>query len=127
MMLSKIAQLSALLVVLVGGPALADDQVRLLVEVTTNTGKPVERASVVVDFIQGRSLVKLGKKVSKHWEVRTNQDGIAKIPPLPEGKVRVQIIAKGYQTFGQVYDVSGPEQRVEIKLNPPQPQHSAHQ
>ena len=109
-------------------PLFADDETtRLVVEVKTLGGKPIDRAAVVVNFVEGRSIVKLGKKVQTHWEVRTNQEGVAKIPPLPEGKVRIQVIAKGYQTFGQTFEVSGPEKTLTIKLNPPQPPYSAHQ
>jgi hypothetical protein len=38
----------------------------------------------------------------------------------------VQIIAKEYQTFGQNFDVDEEEKTIDIKLNPPQPQYSAH-
>jgi len=51
---------------------------------------------------------------------------VAKIPPIPQGKILVQVIAKGYQTFGETVDVSEEEKTVEVKLNPPQPQYSAH-
>jgi hypothetical protein len=81
----------------------------------------------VVDFVEGRSVLKLGKKVITHWEVRTNQEGMAKVPALPQGKVRIQVIARGYQTFGQIYEVEEDEKTLTIKLNPPQPQHSEHQ
>ena len=57
----------------------------------------------------------------------TNQDGVAKLPPIPQGKVRVQVIAKGYQTFGNVYELNQDEQTIEIKVNPPQAQFSVHQ
>jgi hypothetical protein len=87
----------------------------------------VDRASVVVRFVEGRSIIKLGKKTRTNWELRTSQDGIAKIPPIPQGKILVQVIAKGYQTYGQTYDVNEEEKTIEIKLNPPQPQHSEHQ
>ena len=100
---------------------------RLRVEVQTLSGRPIDRASVVVDFVEGRSIIKLGKKVITHWEVRTNQEGVAKVPALPQGKVRIQVIAKGYQTFGQVYEVEEDEKTLTVKLNPPQPQHSEHQ
>lgn len=109
-------------------PAVADDPTtKLRVEVLTLTGKPVDRASVIVDFVEGRSVVKLGKKILKHWEARTSQEGIAKFPAIPQGKMRVQVIARGHQTFGQVYEVDKEEQLVTIKLNPPQAQHSEHQ
>lgn len=100
---------------------------RLRVEVLTLSGRPIDRASVIVNFVEGRSVVKLGKKIMTHWEVRSNQDGIAKIPALPQGKVRVQIIAKGYQTFGNIFEVDEEEKTITIKLNPPQAQHSEHQ
>ena len=38
----------------------------------------------------------------------------------------MQIIAKDYQTFGQNFDVDEEQKTIEIKLNPPQPQYSAH-
>lgn len=110
------------------GPAFADDAMtRLRIEVKTLGGNPVERASVVVRFIEGRSKVKLGKKIVRNWELKTNQEGWAKIPPIPQGKIQVQVIAKGFQTFGQIYEINEEERTVEIKLNPPQPQFSVHQ
>ena len=111
---------------LVLAPAIAGDTTRIQVVVKNLDGRPVDRASVVVKFVEGRSAIKLGKKIFKTWETRTNQDGLAKIPELPQGKIQVQIIAKGYQTFGQLYDVAEDDRIIEIKLNPPQPQHSVH-
>lgn len=105
----------------------ADDlTTRLRIEVKTQAGNPIDRAAVVVRFVQGRSAAKLGKKIVKHWELRTNQEGWAKIPPIPQGKLLVQVIAKGYQTFGETFDVNEEERTIEIKLNPPQDQHSVH-
>lgn len=97
------------------------------VEVKTLSGKPVDRASVIVRFVEGRSLVKLGRQIKTNWELKTNQDGVAKIPPIPQGKVMVQVIAKQYQTFGQVFELDEDNETIEVKLNPPQPQYSAHQ
>ncbi|HYO80016.1 MAG TPA: carboxypeptidase-like regulatory domain-containing protein [Bryobacteraceae bacterium] len=105
----------------------AESDTRIKVEVLTLGGKPIDRAAVIVDFVEGRSVTKLGKKSLTHWEVRTNQEGIAKLPALPPGKVRVQVVARGYQTFGQTYDIEEPEKTLTIKLNPPQPPHSEHQ
>lgn len=99
----------------------------LRVEVKTLGDRPIERASVVVRFVQGRSVVKLGKQVRTNWETRTNQDGAVKIPSIPQGKILVQVIAKGYQTYGQVHEIDEEEKTIEIKLKPPQPQYSSHQ
>ncbi len=99
---------------------------KLQIEVKTHAGKPVERATVVVRFVEGRSVVKFGKKIRTHWELRTNQEGVARIPPIPQGKILIQVIAKGYQTYGDTIEVNEEEKTVEVKLNAPQPQYSAH-
>jgi hypothetical protein len=109
-------------------PALADpDMTVLRIEVRTLGGKAVERASVVVRFVEGRSIAKFGKKIRTTWETRTNMEGVAKIPSLPQGKILIQVIAKGYQTFGQEFEITEEEKTIEVKLNPPQPQYSVHQ
>lgn len=109
-------------------PVPADEPMtRLRIEVKNYNDKPVERASVIVRFVEGRSIAKLGKKIITNWEVRTNQQGVARIPSIPQGKIRVQVIAKGYQTFGEDFDVNEEEKTIEVKLNPPQPQYSVHQ
>jgi hypothetical protein len=108
-------------------PALAGELTRLQVKVTNLDGKPIDRASVVINFVKGRSAVKMGKKMMTHWETRTNQDGIVKVPQIPQGEILIQVIAKGYQTFGQKFAVDEEDKTIEVKLNPPQPQYSAHQ
>jgi len=121
------AILGLLASVLLAAPALADPPMtRLRIEVKSIYGKPVERASVVVRFVEGRSVARFGKKIITNWELRTNQEGVAKIPPIPQGKIRIQVIARGYQTFGQIFEIEEEEKTVEIKLNPPQAQHSEH-
>ena len=98
----------------------------LTISVKSPAGKPVEHASVIVRFIKGHSVVKLGKGIRKEWELQTNQEGIAKIPPIPQGTILIQVIAKNYQTFGDSFDVDETQKTIEIKLNPPQAQYSAH-
>ncbi len=100
---------------------------RLTIEVKTLSGKPVDRADVIVRFVEGRSVVKLGKKIRTTYELRTNQEGVAKIPSIPQGKILVQVIAKGHQTFGQTFEVAEEEKTLEIELKPPQAQYSSHQ
>jgi hypothetical protein len=113
---------------LAASAAMADPpMLKLRVEVKTLSGKPIDRASVIVRFAEGRDVTKFLKKHVTNWETRTNQDGVVKIPEIPQGKIRIQVIAKGYQTFGQIYDIHDAEKTVEIKLNPPQPQFSAHE
>jgi hypothetical protein len=108
--------------------ALADDLTRLQIHVTNARGKPVDRASVIVKFVSGRSLKALGlKKTRLSWELKSSQEGMAKIPGIPKGKILIQIIAKNYQTFGDTYDVDEDERVVEIVLKDPQAQYSVHE
>jgi hypothetical protein len=78
-----------------------------------------------VKFVAGRS-IKL-TKIRKSWELRTSQEGMARIPEIPQGKILIQVIAKNYQTFGETFDVQEQERTVEVQLNPPQQQYSAHE
>jgi uncharacterized GH25 family protein len=112
--------------------ALAQDEegppmTKLNILVTTQGGHPVDHASVVVRFVEGHSVFKLGKATHDTYELRTNEEGVVKVPPIRQGKIRIQVIAKGYQTFGQIFDIIQDEKTVDIKLNPPQQQYSAHQ
>ena len=96
---------------------------RLTVQVNSaETGKPINRASVLVRFRHGRG-VNL-KKVLTSWETKTNQEGNVTIPAIPQGQIQIQVIAENYQTYGDLYELDQPEQTVKIKLNPPQPQYS---
>ena len=115
----------ALLLLLTSLTLVADDTTTLTVHVTNQAGKPVGNASVVVRFLAGRS-IKL-TKIRKEWELRTSEDGMAKMPPLPQGKILIQVIAKNYQTFGQTFDIQVDEKVVDVVLNPPQKQFSVHE
>ena len=101
-------------------PALASAQVtKLRVEVRNIEDKPVDRASVLVRF-EGRSLAKLGgKKLKTSWEMKTNQEGVVAIPPIPQGHILVQVTAKGYQTYGEKIEINEEEKTIEVKLKPP--------
>ena len=99
---------------------------KLRIEVRNLEDKPVDRANVIVRF-EGRSITKLGgKKLKTSWEMKTNQEGVVGIPPIPQGQILVQVIAKGYQTYGEKFEVSEEEKTIEVKLKPPQSQYSAH-
>jgi hypothetical protein len=114
-----------LLVLLAIVPVTAGDVTKLTIVVTNPDGKPIDRASVIVKF-QGRLKAKLGFKVRTEWDTKTSQEGRVAIPAIPQGKILIQVIAKNYQTFGQTFDVQDDEKTLEIKLNSPQQQYSAH-
>jgi hypothetical protein len=97
------------------------------VKVKDPEGKPVERAAVILDFLAShREVFKLGRREPKHWEIRTNLEGVAHFPPIPQGTIRVQVIAKGFQTFGKNVDIDEEQKTVEVELHAPQKQYSVY-
>ena len=104
-------------------PLAAAEKTKLEIKVINDLGKPVGNASVIVKFVSGRSVILT--KIRTTWELRTSQEGTVKIPEIPQGQIRIQVIAKNYQTFGQMFNITEPEKTVEIHLQPPQPQYSA--
>lgn len=98
----------------------------LTISVKDIKGKPIDRAAVIIQFSKGRSVVKFGKNDMTSWELRTNQEGLIHLPPIHQGHLEIQVIAKGYQTYGNKYDIDQEEKTIDITLNPPQQQYSAH-
>jgi hypothetical protein len=117
--------ISLLLLLVCAALTFAAPMTRLTIVVKTQGGKPIDRASVVVRFVEGNAVIKLGKNKTT-FELRTNQEGEVIVPSIPQGKIRIQVIAKGYQTFGQVFEVNEDEKKIDIPLNPPQQQYTAH-
>jgi hypothetical protein len=84
-------------------------------------GKPVENAAVVFHPMEG-------DKDKGNLELKTNEDGKTIIEVLPIGDtVRMQVIAKGFQTYGADYKVDKAEMSIEVKLKRPGEQYSIYQ
>jgi hypothetical protein len=90
---------------------------KLKIRVLTDDGKPVGNASVYVRFYANGGFLHHDKL--DELDLKTNEDGTVKVPPVPQGKILVQVIAKGWHTFGKWYDVEKDEESIEIKLEPP--------
>jgi Carboxypeptidase regulatory-like domain len=115
------------LLVVTAATILAASQTEIRVQVKDEKGRPVERAAVILDFLGShRQVFKLGRREAKHWEIRTNLEGVARFPSIPQGKIRVQVIAKDYQTFGDGFDVDEAQKTIEVTLKPPQKQYSVY-
>ena len=99
----------------------------ITVTVTNQFEKPVDNAAVILDFLGSHQVTKLGKRKAVHWEVHTNQHGVAHFPPVPQGTIQLQVIKMPqYQTFGQKFELDAAEKKIDIELKPPQQQYSAH-
>ncbi|MFY9725263.1 MAG: carboxypeptidase-like regulatory domain-containing protein [Bryobacteraceae bacterium] len=100
----------------------------LQIAVKTEGGHAIDRAEVIVRWKANAKhpAARYGKAVNTTFEMRTNQDGIARVPPIPQGDILIQVNAKGYQTFGKVFVVEEDQKSIDVVLNPPQQQYSAH-
>jgi hypothetical protein len=94
-------------------PALGN---RLTVEVTGgDANKPIENASVYLRAVEKHRLK--DKKIE--LSVKTNQEGIAHVPDIPLGRVLIQVVADGWKSYGQNFDITDPKQTISIHLDRP--------
>jgi hypothetical protein len=98
-------------------------EVRLVVT-DAEKGTPVPKAAITLHFVRGKNV--FGKKDRADWDVKSDSKGNVSVP-IPSGKLKVQVFAKGYQTFGEEFEISGEERVIEVKLFHPQDQYSAHE
>lgn len=77
--------------------------------------KPVENAAVIFHLDGDKG----------NMELKTNEDGKSVIDVLPIGAtMRLQIIAKGYQTYGQDYKIDKSDMTFGIRMKRPGEQYS---
>jgi len=84
-----------------------------------DNGKPVRNASVILHQVNGR-----GRQGQGGLQLKTDNEGKAYYAGIPYGKLRIQVIAPGLQTYGEDHDINQPELEFVIKLKRPQEQHT---
>ena len=82
-------------------------------------GKPIKAASVILHPVNAK-----GKQERGGYQLKTDPEGKTNFDGVPYGKLRVQVLAQGFQTFGEDYSISGPTVSITIKLKRPQGQFS---
>ena len=89
---------------------------RLTIEVTGgDSNKPIENASVYLKTIEEHRI----KDKKSELNVKTNQQGIARIPNPPAGRVLIQVVADGWKSYGHWYDITEANQTISIHLERP--------
>lgn len=96
-------------------PPMARIEVRI---VRASSGKPIPNAAVIFHPMEG-------DKDRGNMELKTNEEGKALIDVLTIGDtVRLQVIANGFQTFGDDYKIDSAEKQIVVKLKRPGEQYS---
>jgi hypothetical protein len=81
-------------------------------------GKPIEHAAVIFHPVEG-------DRDKGVLELKSNIDGKAVIDVIPIGDtVRLQVIAKGFQTYGQEFKIDKESMTMEIRMKRPGEQYS---
>ncbi|MHB1021891.1 MAG: hypothetical protein ACYC46_11175 [Acidobacteriaceae bacterium] len=97
-------------------PPTANIQVQVL---KNFNDKPILNAAVVFHVIDENG------KDQGNYEIKTNEEGKATIDVIPIGsKVLVQVIATGFATYGQNYDIPESKKTILIKMLHPEEQYS---
>jgi len=76
--------------------------------------KPVDNASVYVRFPE-----KPGSDKLAELDLKTDENGNVRVPPIPRGKIMIQVVATSWKTFGKWYDIEQAEEDVKIQLEDP--------
>jgi uncharacterized GH25 family protein len=87
-----------------------------------DNGKPVRNAAVIMHPVNVK-----GKQGKGGMELKTDTEGKTDFDGLPYGKLRVQVLAQGFQTYGEDFDVEKPTVEITIKMKRPQGQFSAYE
>jgi hypothetical protein len=87
-----------------------------------DNGKPVRNAAVIMHPVTSH-----GKQERGGLELKTDADGRTSFDGIPYGKLRVQVLASGFQTFGEDYDVNQGKMDFTVKLKRPQGQYSIYE
>jgi hypothetical protein len=83
-------------------------------------GKPVRNASVILHPVEE------GKQDRGGFQLKTDLEGRTTYEGVPYGMLRIQVLAQGFQTFGQDYQVDQPTMEITIKLKRPGGQYSVY-
>ena len=94
-------------------PAEKTASVNVIVVKNAN-GKPVKNAEVVLHLLDNH-----GKQKQEGMELKTHEDGKAEATGIPYGKVRIQVIAPGFRTYGEDFSIDQPTHEITIKLQKP--------
>jgi Carboxypeptidase regulatory-like domain len=113
---------SALLLTLPG--VAQDDDMAILnfVVIRDYNNKPIRNASVVMHPVE-----KNGKQSRGGLQLKTDAEGKASFDGVPYGKLRIQVLATGFQTFGDDYSVDKPTMEITVKMKRPQGQYSIYE
>lgn len=89
------------------------------VVIKDDNGKPVRNASVILHPVNPK-----GRQERGGLELKSSPEGKCDIDGIPYGVLRIQVLAHGFQTYGDDFDIEKPKTEITVKLKRPQGQYS---
>jgi hypothetical protein len=90
------------------------------VVVKDDNGMPVRNAAVILHTVAK------GKQAHGGMELKTDAEGKTNYEGVPYGPLRIQVLAHGFQTYGDDFDINKAKMEFTIKLKRPQGQYSVY-
>lgn len=123
-----LVSLAILLICLVAGASAQDqDDENLTANVSfvvlkSDSGSPIRNASVVVHPVNAQ-----GKQERGGVELKTDEEGKAHFEGVPYGKMRIQVLVPGFQTYGEDYEIKQSALTITVKMERPKQQYSIYE
>ena len=94
-----------------------NSRVQLVVVLTAEgNGEPIRNASVYVKFKKKR---RLRRDRGREYAGKSDPEGRAVFPRIPEGQALIQVVAEGWRTYGKFHELEGGKILLEITLERP--------
>ena len=87
--------------------------------IRAENGKPIRNASVILHPVGSH-----GHQQNTGFQLKTDAEGKAAAGSVPYGTLRVQVVAKGFQTYGEDFQINQATREIVIQLKPPQQQYT---
>jgi hypothetical protein len=81
--------------------------------------RPIRNAAIVLHEVDEK-----GRQAPGGVELKTDGEGKASFAAAPYGKLRIQVIVRGFQTFGRDFVVDQPKHEYTIRIKRPVKQYS---
>ena len=89
------------------------------VVIKDDNGRPVRNASVILHPVNPK-----GRQERGGLELKSSPEGKCDIDGIPYGVLRIQVLAHGFQTYGEDFDIEKPKTEITVKLKRPRGQFS---
>ena len=92
------------------------------VVVRDENGKPIRNAAVVMHPVNDE-----GKQERAGYELKTDPEGKTSYDGVPYGKLRIQVLAHGFQTYGEDFEINTANLDITVKMKRPAGQYSIYE